>query len=420
MRHIVSSSRCSPALGVAAPAMAQVQTGSILVKASDEQGASMPGVAVTISSPVLPGRFASGVTDAGGLYRFPSLVPGTYVVKIELQGFQTIIRENVQVLVGQTTPVELGMKIGTVAETITVTGASPAVDTTSANVNVTLSKELLQATPGGRDIYSLTEYKVPGLVMSRPDVGGTSGGLQGTYTARGTTSAQNSQYLNGVNVGDPAAIGAAGFYYDFDAFDEVQVSVGAHDITVPTSGVFLNMITKSGTDRWSGQTAYFYSGKSIQGGNVDSTLQNYGLNPMQRRRELRLGRHLQHPGGCDQQQGAALHVVPRFGASTSTRRRRNRRTLVDQTNMTSGLINVTYQPNSSNTFKAFYTRQYYKKPNRFLTSATVPSTNFDSDSVSDEDDVFDVVQGLWNCTYGHHSQALRRTRRSASTTSTSR
>ena len=157
------------------------------------------------------------------------------------------------------------------------------MDTTSANVNVTLSKELLQATPGGRDIWALTEYKVPGLVMSRPDVGGTSGGLQGTYTARGTTSAQNTQYLNGVNVGDPAAIGAAGFYYDFDAFDEIQVSVGAHDITVPTSGVFLNMITKSGADKWAGQTAYFYSGKGIQSGNVDSTLQNVRIQPDHRR-----------------------------------------------------------------------------------------------------------------------------------------
>jgi len=270
MKRIVGVIALALIVALASTASAQVQTGSILVKALDEQGASTPGVTVTISSAVLVGGSASGVTDSGGIYRFPSLVPGTYTVKVELSGFQTIVRENVQVLVGQTTPLDLSMKIAAVAETLTVTGASPTVDTTSANVNVTLSKELLQSTPGGRDIWALTEYKVPGLVMSRPDVGGTSGGLQGTYTARGTTSAQNSQYLNGVNVGDPSAIGAAGFYYDFDAFDEIQVSVGAHDITVPTSGVFLNMITKSGTDKWLGQAAYFYSGKQVQSGNVDA------------------------------------------------------------------------------------------------------------------------------------------------------
>jgi len=208
-------------LAIAAPAFAQVQTGSILVRAMDEQGAMMPGVTITISSPVLVAGTMSGVTDASGVYRFPSLVPGTYTVKIELAGFQTINRENIAVLVGQTTPVEFSMKVASLAENITVTGASPTVDTTSATVAVNLSEQLIQGTPGGRDIWALVEAKVPGLVMSRPDVGGTSGGLQGTFSARGTASAQNTSFLNGINVGDPAAIGAAGFYYDFDAFDDI-------------------------------------------------------------------------------------------------------------------------------------------------------------------------------------------------------
>jgi hypothetical protein len=110
---------------------------------------------------------------------------------------------------------------------------------------------------------------VPGLVSSRPDVGGTSGGLQGGMTARGTPNAQNSQFLNGINVGDPAAIGFSGYYYDYDAFEEIQVSTGAHDISVPTSGVFLNMVTKSGTDR-TGQAVVFWEGDSTQTQNVDA------------------------------------------------------------------------------------------------------------------------------------------------------
>src|SRR5690349_6612994 len=178
-------------LVVAAPVLAQVQTGSILVRATDEQGAVTPGVTVTIASPVLVAGTMTGTTDANGVYRFPSLVPGTYTVKLELQGFQTVVRENVQVLVGQTTPVELQLKVATVAETVTVSGASPVVDTTSANVNVNLSEQLLQGTPGGRDIWALVEYKVPSLTITRPDVGGTSGGLQGTFNARGTTTQQN-------------------------------------------------------------------------------------------------------------------------------------------------------------------------------------------------------------------------------------
>src|SRR3989441_2675569 len=264
-------------LSLAAPASAQVQTGSILVKAVDQQGAVMPGVTITISSPVLVSGSMSGVTDAAGTYRFPSLVPGTYTVKLELSGFSTLVREGIVVLVGQTTPLEQALKVATLAETVTVTGQSPTVDTTSANVNVNLSEQLIQGTPGGRDIWALVEAKVPGLVISRPDVGGTSAGLQGTFSAPGTNSAQNTSFLNGVNVGDPAAIGAAGFYYDFDAFDDIQVSTGAHDITVPTSGVFLNMITKTGGSRWNGSSTFTLTGGLLPGRTGHNTdLQNYG------------------------------------------------------------------------------------------------------------------------------------------------
>ncbi len=267
------------AVGRCCSRIAQVQTGSILVRAIDAQGAAVPGVTVTIYEH-RPRRWnATGVTDAGGAYRFPSLPPGIYSVKVELQGFRAVVRENVGVLVGQTTPIELTMQVASLAETVTVTGTSPVVDTTSANVAVNLSEQLLQGTPGGRDIWALVEYKVPSLLITRPDVGGTSGGLQGVYNARGTNSSQNTQALNGINVGDPVAIGAAGFYYDFDAFEDIQVSTGAHDITVPTSGVFLNMVTKSGGDAWRGRGTFTWLGDATQTQNIDDDLLRNGFRP---------------------------------------------------------------------------------------------------------------------------------------------
>ena len=105
------ASSCWRRFVAATAASAQVQTGSILVKAVDDQGGVVPGVSVTISSPVLVAGSMTGVTDAGGVNRFPSLVPGTYSVKLELAGFQTITRENIVVLVGQTTPVDFAMKV---------------------------------------------------------------------------------------------------------------------------------------------------------------------------------------------------------------------------------------------------------------------------------------------------------------------
>ncbi|HMB80277.1 MAG TPA: TonB-dependent receptor, partial [Vicinamibacterales bacterium] len=380
------------ALAFAATASAQVQTGSILIKALDEQGALMPGVTITISSPVLVAGTMSGVTDAGGVNRFPSLVPGTYTVKTELSGFQSYTRENIVVLVGQTTPVEFTMKVATLAENITVSGASPTVDTTTATVAVNLSQELIQGTPGGRDIWGLLELKVPGLEMSRPDVGGTSGGLQGTFSARGTTSGQNTSFLNGINVGDPASIGAAGFYYDFDAFDDIQVSTGSHDITVPTSGVFLNMITKTGGNKWDGSTTFTYTNDSLQGRNDTGTaLQAYGFRPGTNTSAFVSDINVTAGGPLIKDK------LRFFGAFRDWRVHQNvavqnSQSVLDQTNITSGLGNFTWQANQNNRFTGFYSRQRYNKPNRLLNaqSVTLP------ESTVDEEDMFDLGQALWN------------------------
>jgi hypothetical protein len=379
------------ALAIAPPAWAQVQTGSILVRITDEQGAAMPGVTITLTSPALVAGTTSGVTDNGGVYRFPSLPPGVYSVAAELQGFQTMVRDNVGVQVGQTISLDLGMRVATLAETVTVTGTSPIIDTTSANVSVNLGEQLLQGTPGGRDIWALVEYKVPSLLITRPDVGGTSGGLQGVYNARGTTSAQNSQYLNGINVGDPAAIGAAGYYYDFDAFEDIQVSTGAHDITVPTSGVFLNMLTKSGGERWAGRTTFTWLGDATQTQNIDDNLLRYGFRPETNAVDFVSDINVSGGGPLIARKlrmfasfrDWRVHVnVP---AAFST-------LVLDRTDITSGLVNATYQLNDKNRLTGFWSKQYYKKPNRFLAA----SNTLVQESTSNEDDVFDVYQVLWN------------------------
>jgi hypothetical protein len=374
-----------------APAYAQVQTGSILVHVADEQGAVLPGATITISSPALVSGQMTATTDGGGVYRFPSLSPGEYAVKIDLNGFQSVRRENVAVLVGQTASVDLALKVANVDVAVTVTGAASTVDTTSANTSVNLSKDLLQQTPGGRDIWAVLEYKVPGLVMSRPDVGGTQGGLQGNYSARGTNNSQNSQFLNGVNVGDPAAIGAAGYYYDYDAFEEIQVSTGAHDITVPTSGVFLNMATKSGGNMWAGGATLAWEGNSTQTQNIDDKLLFFGFRPTTNAVDYVSDVNVNYGGPL------IKNKVRIFGSFRDWRVHVNvpvqqSQTVLDQTNITSGLTNVTYQVNDSNKVTGFYSIQRYNKPNRLLNQAavTVP------ESTVDEEDKFKVYQGLWN------------------------
>ncbi len=375
----------------ASAADAQMQTGSILVRVADDQGAAVPGVSVTLTSSVLVAGSMSGVTDGAGINRFPSLLPGVYSVKLDLQGFKTVIREGVTVQVGATVPLDLQLQLATVAETVTVTGASPVIDTTSANTSVNLGEQLLQGTPGGRDIWSLVEYKVPSLLITRPDVGGTSGGLQGVFNARGTNSTQNSSFLNGINVGDPQAVGAAGFYYDFDAFDDIQVSTGAHDITVPTSGVFLNMVTKSGSDSWKGRLTTAWLGDQTQTQNIDDNLLKYGFRPQTNAVDFVSDVNISAGGPLLKNKlrmftsfrDWRVHVnVP---AAFST-------LVLDKTDITSGLLNANYQVSQNNRLTALYSRQYYKKPQRFLIASNLATR----ESTVNEDDVFDIYQVLWN------------------------
>ena len=373
-RKIPLALALSVLVAVASPLAAQVQTGSILVRTNDQQGAAVPGVSVTITSTALVAGTTAGVTDAGGAYRFPSLPPGVYSVKVELQGFRAVVRENVNVLVGQTTPIDLTMQVAQVAETVTVTGTSPVVDTTSANVAVNLSEQLLQSTPGGRDIWALVEYKVPSLLITRPDVGGTSGGLQGVYNARGTNSSQNTQALNGINVGDPVAIGAAGFYYDFDAFEDIQVSTGAHDITVPTSGVFLNMVTKSGGDAWRGRGTFTWLGDATQTQNIDDDLLRNGFRPETNWVDFvsdvnisgggpLIARKLRMFGSF---RGWRVHVNTPAAFSTL---------VLDKTDITSGLINLNYQINDNNRLTGFYSRHILQEAEPFPGSVEPAGTS---------------------------------------------
>ena len=123
------------AIVVAVPAFAQIQTGSILVRVRDVQDQVLPGATVTISSPNLVVKQMTGVTDAGGAYRFPSLPPGRYQVKIDLPSFKTVVRDGIIVDVGSTTPIEQQMQLASLSETVNVTSHSPIVDTTSTNVS---------------------------------------------------------------------------------------------------------------------------------------------------------------------------------------------------------------------------------------------------------------------------------------------
>jgi hypothetical protein len=380
-----------------ATAGAQVQTGSISVRVVDDQGAVVPGVTVSISSTALPQPIV-GATGADGVYQVPGLGLGTYTVRTSLQGFQTVIREGVVVRQGQTIPLEITMKVSALAEEITVKGESPVIDTKSANVNISLDKSLLENTPGGKDIWNILEYKVPGLVFDVPDVGGNQAGLQRAFTARGTPNAQNTQLLNGVNVGDPAAIGFSMNYYDPSSFENILVSSGAQDISVGTSGVVINMVTKSGTNAWNGQALQTYQGDKTQADNIDDRLKLAGFRPNANAVDYITNTNVQAGGPLIQNKLFAFgsfnhqptHVnVPGFPAVSPLPVQLGDSSNQDTTDITTGTGRLTYQL-AANKFDLYGSRQRYDKPNRGA------SASLTQDSTAKEYDIDNVIQGLWS------------------------
>lgn len=399
-RRIRTLAGLGAVLLTAAPALGQIQTGSIIVRAIDDQGAVMPGATVTITSPVLP-REAVGVTDASGVYQLPGLTPGTYTVKAALDGFQTVIREDIIVRQGQTANVEISMKVGGLAETITVQGESPVVDAKTVGAKVNIDSALLEKTPGGRDIWNVIEYKAPGVVVESPDVGGNQGGLQRSLSARGTPNGQNTQVLNGVNVNDPAAQGFAMYYYVPTTLENIQISTGAQDIAVGTGGVFINMVTKSGSNRFNGMSLQTYQGKKTQSTNVDQDLRLAGLRPDANSTELITNTNFQAGGPLVKNKlfyfGSfnfqATHVkVPNFPAVVPSYIQSPLSGTSDQdtTDILAGEGKVTYQFSGNDRLEGFFSKQRYDKPNRGANANTT------QDSDSKELDTFLIGQLSYN------------------------
>ncbi len=379
-------------------AFAQIQTGSILVKAIDQQGGVIPGATVTITSPVLPAPLTA-VTDSAGVHRFPSLTVGTYTVRVTLQGFKTSVRSGLQVLQGQTVSIDAQLSVGGMTEETTVKGEPPVVDTKSANVKVNIDKDLLENTPGGKDIWSILQSKAPGIIFDAPDVGGNQAGLQRAFTSRGTPNAQNTQMLNGVNVNDPSAQGFSMNYYDPSSFENIQVSSGAQDISVGTAGVFINMVTKSGTNKYNGQALFTYQGKKTQAANVDAALLKAGFRADSNAVDYITNSNLQGGGPLVKNKlffFASLnyqptHVnVPGFPAVSPLLPVQLTTSNQDTTDITTGTAKFNYQMNARNRFEGFVERQKYDKPNR----GAGPNNTQDSNTA--ELDYGNTFQGAWN------------------------
>ena len=231
---------------LAASLGAQTRTGNITGQVVDKDGAGLPGVTVTLISGYQAPM--TSITSATGDFRFISLPPGKdYKVKAELSGFKTRTEENVIVGVGNSTNVVVKMEQGVLEEQVTVVAVSPIVDAKKTSTGKNVDQATLQSLPTARDPWVIMQM-APSIIMDRENVGGNESGQQSGYIAKGDASSGGNGIwsLDGVVVTDPSSIGASPIYWDFDSFEEMNITTGGSDVTLQTGGVALNLVTRRG------------------------------------------------------------------------------------------------------------------------------------------------------------------------------
>ena len=255
------------------PSLAAAQasgTGSIVGRVADSSGAVLPGVTVSLKSAEALGQY-TGVTDIQGVYRVNNLPPATYEARAELQGFQTSLH-TVTVRINSTVTVDFSLVVGSMSETVTVSGEAPTVDPERAGLAVNINNEALTSLPVStqrryQDIWAL----VPGVYV-RPD----QTDINPSVNSRGTS--ENSTKLDGMDITDPFGGGVFSVSFNYDAIQDIQIkTLGAEAEDGGRTGGFMTIVTKSGSNSLHGSGALFVVPESFNSSNVS------GLAPNQRK-----------------------------------------------------------------------------------------------------------------------------------------
>lgn len=259
------------AIFLATPLAYAQTTGSITGTVTDDSGAVLPGATITLTSDRLIGGPQTQVSGSDGTYRFDRLSPGAYNVKFELQGFRAVDRPDVRISAAFVATINAKMEVGSLTETITVTGESPTVDVRSNVQQTVMNQEILEGIPTGRDPWSLAKL-IPGVQVATYDVGGTQSMQQSSLSAHGSSTNDVSYNIDGATVNWPGGGGGATMiYYDQGMFEEVNYMTSAIPAEMLAGGVNINMVTKDGGNQWKGNLRYNFSNNDLQSNNFAAT-----------------------------------------------------------------------------------------------------------------------------------------------------
>src|SRR5262245_9631573 len=242
----------------------------------DTTGAVMPGVTVEAASPVPIEKSKTVVTDAEGNYKIVDLRPGTYVLTFALEGFSTVKREGLELPSNFTATVNAELKVGSLQEALTVTGASPVVDVQTNVKSQVLSREVLDSVPSAKTIQSLGQLVV-GVQLSSPDVGGSRAMQQTYFAVHGVGAAGTMVMVDGLITNGTMADGGVQAYHNEAMSQEmVYLTAGGTAETI-TGGLNINLVPKDGGNRFLGGLKYAKSPQQWQGDNLTAELRAKGV-----------------------------------------------------------------------------------------------------------------------------------------------
>jgi hypothetical protein len=243
----------------------------------DATGGALPGVTVEAASPALIERSRSAVTDGNGQYKIVDLRPGEYTVTFTLTGFSVVTRAGIQLPSAFTATVNAELKIGSLAENITVSGVSPVVDVQSSVQQTVVSREVLDAVPTARNVFAVGAI-IAGTTASRPDVGGTQGMQQNSLQVHGSQSRDTLYQVDGMSINSNFSDGAqVGVYYNDGMVQDISYQTNALPAEVSQGGIRINMIPREGGNAYHGALFATAASGRLQANNFDDGLRARGM-----------------------------------------------------------------------------------------------------------------------------------------------
>lgn len=271
------------------PAVGQtVISGAIAGVVTDATGAVLPGVTVEAASPALIEKVRTAVTDDRGLYRVVDLRPGTYTVTFTLPGFSTFRRDGLELTTAFTATVHAELRVGSVEETVTVTGESPVVDIQNVMQQKVFARDVVDQLPVGGNV-NLYSALVPGAVLAtanRQDVGGNQGEQDQGFGIHGSRQADFVLMREGMVQNTLMGSGNRTYSPNPAATAEISVETSGMSAESETGGVQINMVPKAGGNTFSGAFYSTMGHKNLQSANVTDRLRARGVGAQPEIRKL--------------------------------------------------------------------------------------------------------------------------------------